>query len=239
MDGTAINAIAELVRKSASPIVVDFEGNSYLDRQVFAPPIEKVETMRVHTLAAIKHLVDHPMELQSNGVVVHVAQGDKVDLIGGLERTRRQVYATATFERPEVPGWGIGQFHALETAIIALQALYLPSPDREAILRVLGNVQDGAVKTSTDDGVSQTVTARTGIVKVGDVDVPNPVILRPMRTFPEIEQPESRYLFRMRSAKADGSPTVALFQADGGAWELEAINRIAEWFRSRGVPVIA
>lgn len=236
MNATAINAIAELVRKSSEPIVVDFEGNSYLDRQVFAPPIEKVETLHVHTLDAIKAMIDRPL---SDGDIVHIASGTQVSIIGAIDRTRRQVYASATFEAPTIPDWRIGQFHSIETAIIALQALYLPSPDREAVLRVLGNVQDGAVKTSTDDGVSQTVTARVGIVKVGDVDVPNPVTLRPMRTFPEIEQPESRYLFRMRSAKADGGPTVALFQADGGAWELEAINRIAEWFRSRGVPVIA
>lgn len=44
------------------------------------------------------------------------------------------------------------------------------------------------------------------------------------RTFMEIEQPESEFVFRAR--KADSLPHFALFEADGGAWRIEAMKRI-------------
>ena len=56
--------------------------------------------------------------------------------------------------------------------------------------------------------------------------VPNPVTLRPYRTFTEVTQPESEFVFRMK----DDSMSVycALFEADGGAWKREAMKNIKE-----------
>ena len=51
--------------------------------------------------------------------------------------------------------------------------------------------------------------------------VPNPVLLKPYRTFIEVQQPESAFIFRMQ----DG-PRAALFEADGGAWRIEAMENI-------------
>jgi len=62
--------------------------------------------------------------------------------------------------------------------------------------------------------------------------VPNPVTLLPYRTFNEIAQPPGRFVLRMKSGVASGQrPAVALFEADGGAWQLEAIRRIRDWLR--------
>ena len=63
---------------------------------------------------------------------------------------------------------------------------------------------------------------------VADVVVPNPVTLMPRRTFFEIEQPASPFIFRMQSG-----PTCALFEADGGAWQQEAMQRIAIYLRQK------
>lgn len=53
--------------------------------------------------------------------------------------------------------------------------------------------------------------------------MPNPVTLAAYRTFQEIVQPYTQYVFRM---KDQNGVTCALFEADGGAWEMEAMNRI-------------
>lgn len=58
--------------------------------------------------------------------------------------------------------------------------------------------------------------------------VPSPVHLKPYRTFDEIDQPESDFIFRVQSNKFDGI-TCALFSADGGAWKTEAKQRIKEY----------
>lgn len=57
--------------------------------------------------------------------------------------------------------------------------------------------------------------------------VPNPVELAPYRTFLEVEQPESQFIFRMK----DG-PRCAIFEADGGAWRNQAITNIREYLKN-------
>ena len=72
--------------------------------------------------------------------------------------------------------------------------------------------------------MSQRVTAKTGVATVGNANVPNPVALKPFRTFVEVGQPESEFILRLKEGAQ-----VGLFQADGGAWELNAMANIAEY----------
>lgn len=78
----------------------------------------------------------------------------------------------------------------------------------------------------SDDGISQKATVKTGIASKGDAIVPNPVKLQPYRTFHEVEQPMSEFIFRMKS---DDGVRCALFEADGGAWENVAMKKIKEY----------
>ena len=66
------------------------------------------------------------------------------------------------------------------------------------------------------------------------------VKLSPYRTFREVEQPQSEFLLRVRLSQND-APTVALFEADGGAWVNQATTSIVEYIQSlvTGIPVIA
>lgn len=57
---------------------------------------------------------------------------------------------------------------------------------------------------------------------------PNPIALRPYRTFNEVEQPESEFIFRLHEGM-----TVGLFEGDGGQWRNEAIWNIAEFLKGR------
>lgn len=106
-----------------------------------------------------------------------------------------------------------------------------------ATLYVTGIVQNAEVKTA-DDGISQRVTTRTGVARIGEIDLPNPVTLKPYRTFPEADQPESDFVFRVR--QIEGKVGIALFEADGGRWKLQAALNIKEWLTSNipGVRVI-
>lgn len=99
--------------------------------------------------------------------------------------------------------------------------------DRAKLLALVGNVKDSSVRTVGDDGITQTTTVKTGVATVADVMVPNPVTLSPYRTFAEVEQPASNFVFRMRSGNDE--PAAALFEADGGAWRIEAIANIRQW----------
>ncbi|MGC4441273.1 hypothetical protein ABXW85_20645, partial [Streptococcus suis] len=67
-----------------------------------------------------------------------------------------------------------------------------------------------------DNGVSQVATVTSGVASLAKGKAPNPVLLRPYRTFAEVEQPASQFVFRI-----DKQARMALFEADGKRWVQE------------------
>jgi hypothetical protein len=88
---------------------------------------------------------------------------------------------------------------------------------------LVGNLAAETSVTFEDDGVTQRVTAKTGVARIANVGVPRIVSLRPYRTFQDLDQqPEGKFLLRIR--KEGNSPTIALFAADGQMWGNKAIG---------------
>lgn len=129
-----------------------------------------------------------------------------------------------------VPGFEFDRFVEHEKFCINLQSKFIPSDDRELILKFAGTVEAGSVSEYGDDGVTQKATIKTGLASKGDAIVPNPVCLRPYRTFLEVEQPESAFVFRMKQ-DSYGSVMCAIFEADGGAWKMDATQAIKEYLQ--------
>ena len=111
---------------------------------------------------------------------------------------------------------------------IMLQSSFVDTEDKKLLLKVSGNVKETSVKTVQDDGVSQVVAMSTGVASVEDVILPNRVSLKPYRTFTEVDQPESEFIFRVKEGI-----TFKLIEADGGAWRLEAIKNIKEYLEKK------
>lgn len=114
-----------------------------------------------------------------------------------------------------------------EKFILELQSKFVTTPDLEAIMQVAGNIEAKTTANYGDDGVTQKTTITQGVASKTDVIVPNPVQLIPYRTFLEIEQPSSNFVFRI-----DGSgsvPEFTLIEADGGLWINQSKERIKEY----------
>ena len=75
-----------------------------------------------------------------------------------------------------------------------------------------------------DNGVSQVTTVKSGVASKSKAVAPNPVTLKPYRTFHEVEQPSSNFVFRI-----DKCAEMALFEADGGMWVSEAKQNVANY----------
>jgi len=99
--------------------------------------------------------------------------------------------------------------------------------DLEKIMKVAGNIKAGTTANYDDDGISQKTTIKSGIANSTDVIVPNPVRLMPYRTFGEIGQPESAYVFRIKDS--DRGPAFKLVEADGGLWKNAVMEKIKEY----------
>jgi hypothetical protein len=156
-------------------------------------------------------------------VIVHSPW--RVLAVGYLDECMvRPVYATAEM----VPLSGQGQYWEQDEFVIWLQERVQKTEARDRLLQIVSNVKEETERTSADDGVSQTVTSQAGIVRLGKVTLLNPVPLQPWRTFSEVAQPESLFVFRMRKG-----PEFALFEGDGGRWQEEAMKNIREFLREK------
>jgi hypothetical protein len=221
--------LAELFRKiqeSAEVLRFTIDSRPYTDKAVHPVKEPVPDPLSVNTLTGFVDFFKECEADRGKDAIVHVQSPDHVVLWSPLVGTfcQRKVFAVA---KAAPSGFDFGKFHDLEWFIIALQSRFVDTEDAGKILKVVGNLTDNEVHTYTDDGVSQCVVAKAGIVKVDNVPVPRLVKLAPYRTFLEIEQPKSPFLFRMRRGSRDGEPpSCALFEADGGKWKNEAIKGV-------------
>lgn len=118
------------------------------------------------------------------------------------------------------PDIRFGQYEEASDFNIMLQSRFVDAEDRSTVIEFASEI--------VDNGISQTATIKTGVASLGQAKAPNPVTLRPYRTFAEVEQPASQFIYRINKL---GS--MALFEADGGKWKLDAINNIAEYLKSK------
>ncbi|MBN6886215.1 hypothetical protein ACUXCC_000872 [Cytobacillus horneckiae] len=200
-------------------LVIDSEGTS----KEIKPIISRAEqALQINTLTGLIGYIKANLERINSNFYLQVYDEKTVYLKGVLDsegKREKLVEANAI-----IPNFDYGYFLGSEELIIALQSKFTSSKDRDLLLKVIGNVKEENVRTTGDNGISQAVTIKTGVASADDVLVPNPVGLAPYRTFLEVEQPSSNFIFRMK----DG-PKGAIFEADGGAWRNQAIFNICEY----------
>ena len=148
-----------------------------------------------------------------------------VRLYSGLNKERKREYLFRS--DAIVPCFRYGNYYGQEEFLIEMQANFEVTPDLETILKVAGNVEAKTTANYGDDGVTQKTTIKQGIASKADVLVPNPVTLTPYRTFLEVKQPSSEFVFRIKDN--GGAPAFMLVEAEGGLWRAEAMQNIKEY----------
>jgi hypothetical protein len=189
------------------------------------------DTLLINTLTGLINYIKANLERQGRELLLHVENEKTVSLNGLLEvdgRREKLVEASAIVTR-----FPFNQYIEAEEFIIAFQSKFVKNEDRDNLLKLMGNVTEQNVKTTGDDGISQSVEVKQGIASKAEVLVPNPVKLSPYRTFLEVEQPESEFIFRMQKG-----PTGAIFEADGGAWRNQAIANIRDYLKDELAEVV-
>ncbi len=225
LDRETLDRIVELGRVE----VLEVEGRKYAPQKLVQIQPIAPEPLKFQSLQGlVDYISEGPDDCLTDDVAVHILSPKQVQAISGFDAAEglRLCYAEARQQSGSFP---FGTFMSQEAFVISMQSLVLPSPTRESLLKIVGAIDDEEVRTLADDGVSQVVSARAGIVLSDRVTLPNPVELQPFRTFREVEQPASNFILRVRKGRE--GVDIALFEADGGVWELEAIDRVADWLR--------
>lgn len=230
MENTFLKDAIRQIASMAAPTIRETSDGLYADKPMmkfYEKPAEP-EQLHLDTLTGlVKAILFEPCsDDNAQRLLVHVIDQCSVHVMSELwDARRRYHYYTALSMVPQAT---FGQWMDHERAIIELRTLYAPTPDREYLLDLLSSMdlQQG-VKT-TDNGVTQEVVAKRGVVLKESICVKPIVRLKPYRTFLEVDQPESEFLLRV-----NGEGQVALYEADAGAWKLEAKRNIAAWLEDK------
>lgn len=226
---------AEEANRLAAPIQFEAFGRKYIwvDGELSGVEPEKMIAPKPFSTYSLDGLiqyihadVDGFFSDPARRCLVRVTDARKVEVftpVAGYYQER----ALLAYCEADVPQLRLGQFMEPEDFQIMLQTNFLPSDNLALVLKLVGSVKKEQSMQTADDGVSQRVTVNAGVATAADVTVKNPVQLTPIRTFREIEQPDSPFVLRFNeNAKA------ALFTGDGAAWRMDAVARIADYLKN-------
>lgn len=224
-----IKKALEYIVGMSEPQVLEINGETYSDKglhRICHNP--KAQSIELTTLTSLVEYIKAGIDTMDGKMIIHVSSPECVRLYSMLDLDRVREYLVEV--NAQIPEFRYGRYMDHKSFLIALQSKFIPNDDRELLLKFTGTVENGTVSQYGDDGVTQKATIKTGIASKGEAVVPNPVRLRPFRTFVEVEQPESAFVFRMREDGGSGVEC-AVFEADGGAWKNAAMKNIKEYLQ--------
>ena len=199
-------------------------GQTYTDGHLtrIPPHVDRPECITVSGLDGVCKLIRTEMEKVGVTILVQARSYKTVEVMTTYlpDFSRNALYRAEA----DVPGLRTG-FRDRETALIELRSLFIPNEGTQYLLDLLSRITDEKSVSSKDNGVTQVVEARQGVALNAVVEVKSRILLRPFRTFLEVEQPESEFLLRV-----DANKGIGFFEADGGVWRLEAKRNIADYF---------
>lgn len=158
-------------------------------------------------------------------IILQVVDVNRVVLMSAPSKNQkiRFTIADAYSHAPDIP---FERFMDTEFFSTILLSRFIETEARNMLFSVVKSMTKKQSCNTTDDGVSQVITVEQGVSMASNVTFKNPVPLKPMRTFSEIDQPESNFTLRVNE-----DAEAALFEADGGAWKVKAVLSIAKYLK--------
>lgn len=243
VEKAALEFLIDTGKKLSEPIEREYDGRKYINKELRAMEPPLVAALKISTLGSLVELCQGKFEnadgnaafesFDPNEYVIHVLDEEQVQVVSAFSNAWARRAVLIDCKNDESIGFKFGQFLAHEDFIVGLLANFVRTEDQEYVLRIASSLTTERVVTSDDDGISQGVGLKAGVSLKTQETLRPRVKLAPYRTFREVAQPISEFVFRV---KQDGEqmPKLALFEADGGAWKLHARENIAR-FLSKGI----
>jgi len=198
-------------------------------RETLPQPVQPFETSSLSSIVEyIRARVDQQNYLHDVRYIIHIMNHRCVTLTTEAFRDHEQrvLRVAANAQIPQIP---FDQYVSREQLNIMLQTMFVESDQRKLALEFIGRIAAESSIEEDDDGIGQMVTVKQGIARKGKEQTPAAFILAPFRTFSEAPQPTSPFILRLKSLEGIHA---ALFEADGGAWKIEAIKAIKDTLQS-------
>ncbi len=236
-----LKEMIEKILSLAPPTKVQIEDRTYYNQPLIAVKEPIADEESVSTLTGFVDLLEFPInDYDKTECYVNVESHARVTLQENICDLWGKRHQHLVAELPSDMGkFSYGQYMGQEAFIVGLMSLFVDTADRNDLVKQVSSIAGRDVNLSEDDGVSQTVTVKSGMALMSTETVKRIVSLAPYRTFREIEQPASPFIFRVK--KTDDGPMLALFEADGGKWRLDAVQAIKTWLsqKVKGIAIVA
>lgn len=228
MTETSREALEYAVELREKQDVIFYEdGKTFYDRNKATLaeliPIKRAEPLEVNSLSGLVDYMKSEFRSMENDkkLLLHVESPTKVVIYSELDKDRKResvIEATASLD-----SFPYGRWQDSEDFIINVLSLIQRDLDADAIRQCASQIRIEGGADLSDNGVSQTVTIKEGAT-LSKAEVPSPAELRPYRTFLEVDQPSSPFVFRINRRGE-----CALFEADGGIWKHEAMENVSQY----------
>lgn len=224
MDGSAIGAIKELAQQASG--LLEVEGRQYTFGNLKLVERPQPAALRLQTLSGLVDYVNANKDgLKKEDLVLVAGNHKHVSLLGvnAPDTQARPHYASA--ELADVEVFPFDEFQDYETFMIKLLCLFQNTPSLEAFVQKVSKIRATDDEEHEDTGVTTQKTTKEGVFTEASREV---VELKPFRTFQDLDQPASKFIFRI--SRSRGDLRCALFECDGGAWVNGARQSIKEYF---------
>ena len=227
----ALGYVVELGNRAEKTEVIEICGKTYANRRLERYDTPKMaEPIKAASLTALVDYIGscYPEMGNHERMIIHVESPTRVRLISCLDAERKR---ETLFEvNANVSEFHFDKWYDQERFMIELQSNFQMNDDLAAILKLAGNVEKKNNQTYSDNGTTQVATMQVGVASKADVIVPNPVELVPFRTFQEVPQPSSKFVFRMGDKEV---PAFMIVEAENGIWKNEAVQNIKNYLEDR------
>lgn len=241
MDGKAIENIERIVKDGI--VFTGNDGHEYSPadmKRVYSDP--RPAPLKVRTLSGLVDFLktDQAAEWKEKSPIIMVESHARVSVLSKPfgESAKRSEVIAAELDRPAFP---FGSWMDPEKLVISCQACFEQSEGMTDVLAYAGKLTVKNEITTEDDGVTQHAMVKKGLSGglVEGKALPSRVTLVPFRTFDEVDQPASEFVFRVKSVGE--AVLCAIFEADAGAWKSDAAVTVKRWLADHvgGIPVIA
>lgn len=218
---TLVSEVKELCKQASE--VKEIDGKQFSASPYYQIDTkDRAETVPFSDLSSIVPIVKNEILEYNLPLYVVVNEYNEVTVITSLDgdRERERPYCVTYDGTP----FQFGREYSFEQFVIALRSKFVQNEDTAELLSFLKCVTNSASVSTRDDGISQqvsTVKGTSGYKETAPIRR-----LAPFRTFSEIEQPTSEFLFRI----SESGSFFTLHEADGGAWKKQAKDSIKAYY---------
>lgn len=221
--------IEELVNGQVEPELETINGVDYIKTAKGYEQLKKprMDIINVNSLNGLVEMVKVVIKNEVLGIPALVVNVDVNDIIVSTSHNIAGEMDQIIKAYPLMPDLGLDRRQSVEELIIKLSTAFVETENTTKFINSISNLRMVEEVEFNDDGIGQTVTAKKGAQLNQKYTIQPIVKLKPIRSYVEIEQVESKFLFRVNQ-----NGNVTLYEADGGQWRYEVQKRIVEYLKT-------